>query len=174
MRDPGDARSAFQRASSWAAASAHEDVRGFLAEAQAAELAADFDCTDRQGYLRWAFVLAFRCFIWQMFTVCSSCACDMRRCLVLRWLTGFHCRHLLQSTEYVSALQDTLLRGGDTDTNACIVGGMIGALHGLDAIPADMRTAVLTRSIDSPGNRRPDLLQPTDLLKRVQRLYASS
>jgi ADP-ribosylglycohydrolase len=79
---------------------------------------------------------------------------------------------LLRSTDYVSALQDTLLRGGDTDTNACIVGGMIGALHGLDAIPADMRMAVLNRSADSPGNRRPDFLQPVDLLNRIQRLYA--
>ena len=81
-------------------------------------------------------------------------------------------RHLLRGTAYVPALQDTLLRGGDTDTNACIVGGMIGALHGLESIPADMRAAVLERDTHSPGNARPDFLQPTDLLKRIQHLYA--
>ena len=70
------------------------------------------------------------------------------------------------------ALQDTLLQGGDTDTNACIVGGMIGALHGLDAIPADMRATVLGRKVGSPGNARPGFLQPTDLLNRIRRLYA--
>ena len=33
--------------------------------------------------------------------------------------------------------------GGDTDTNSCIVGGMLGALLGLKAIPKDMRDKVL-------------------------------
>ena len=61
MRSPGDKHSAFQRASAWAAAAANEEMRGFLAEAEAQALPADFDCTDHQGYLRWAFVLAFRC-----------------------------------------------------------------------------------------------------------------
>ena len=91
------------------------------------------------------------------------CDCNMHRC---------GCRHLQQGTAYVAALQDTLSRGGDTDTNACIVGGMIGALHGVDAIPADMRATVLGRHVDSPGNARPDFLQPTDLLIRIQHLYA--
>ena len=61
MRNPRDAQSAFRRAAVWAEASANEEVREFLAEARAADLLAGFDCTDRQGYLRWAFVLAFRC-----------------------------------------------------------------------------------------------------------------
>jgi ADP-ribosyl-[dinitrogen reductase] hydrolase len=32
--------------------------------------------------------------------------------------------------------------GGDTDTNAAIVGGMMGALHGVAAIPEYMRRPV--------------------------------
>lgn len=32
----------------------------------------------------------------------------------------------------------TLCRGGDTDTNAAIVGGLMGALHGASTIPATM------------------------------------
>ena len=72
----------------------------------------------------------------------------------------------------MAALQDTLSRGGDTDTNACIVGGMVGALNGVEAIPADMRATVLGRNVGSPGNARPEFLQPTDLLNRIRRLYA--
>ena len=34
-------------------------------------------------------------------------------------------------------IQKILLRGGDTDTNAAIVGGMIGAIIGLKNLPED-------------------------------------
>ena len=61
MRSPGNKQSAMQRACAWAAAAANEEVRGFLAEAESEALPADFDCIKQQGYLRWAFVLAFRC-----------------------------------------------------------------------------------------------------------------
>ena len=71
----------------------------------------------------------------------------------------------------MDALTDTLLRGGDTDTNACIVGGMSGALHGLHSIPAQLRDVVLARNSTSPGNARPDFLQPVNLLEKVDRLY---
>ena len=53
-------------------------------------------------------------------------------------------RHLKAETPYVEALRETLAGGGDTDTNACIVGGLMGALHGEDGIPQPMRAAVLT------------------------------
>lgn len=32
---------------------------------------------------------------------------------------------------YKKALRETIQLGGDTDTNACIVGGMVGALVGI-------------------------------------------
>lgn len=41
---------------------------------------------------------------------------------------AFH--HLDKRSSLRSALADTLQRGGDTDTNACIVGGLIGAYRG--------------------------------------------
>ena len=31
-----------------------------------------------------------------------------------------------------------LKRGGDTDTNACIVGGLLGAYCGMEGLPLDM------------------------------------
>ena len=36
---------------------------------------------------------------------------------------------------FKKALKETINLGGDTDTNACIVGGMVGALVGLKSIP---------------------------------------
>ena len=36
---------------------------------------------------------------------------------------------------FKKALKETINLGGDTDTNACIVGGMVGALVGLKYIP---------------------------------------
>jgi ADP-ribosylglycohydrolase len=46
--------------------------------------------------------------------------------------------HLKASSSYEDAIQDTLRRGGDTDTNACIVGGLIGACMGIDNISSDL------------------------------------
>jgi ADP-ribosylglycohydrolase len=42
-----------------------------------------------------------------------------------------------------TAITETLLGGGDTDTNACIVGGLIGALHGVSTIPNVMTQELL-------------------------------
>ncbi len=36
-----------------------------------------------------------------------------------------------------------LIEGGDTDTNAAIVGGMIGALVGFKDIPKDMKDTMI-------------------------------
>ncbi len=46
-------------------------------------------------------------------------------------------------SSYEDAIKQTLMKGGDTDTNACIVGGMIGALRGYTAIPEYMKGPVL-------------------------------
>ena len=42
-----------------------------------------------------------------------------------------------KQTSYKDALRDILLRGGDTDTNAAIVGGLLGAADGIDGINKD-------------------------------------
>lgn len=51
--------------------------------------------------------------------------------------------HLQKNSSYEEAILETLTKGGDTDTNAAIVGGMIGALRGADAIPGYMKGPVL-------------------------------
>ena len=45
--------------------------------------------------------------------------------------------YLNKKTTYKDALRDILLRGGDTDTNAAIVGGLLGAADGIDGINKD-------------------------------------
>ena len=47
---------------------------------------------------------------------------------------------------------DTVMRGGDTDTNAAICGALLGAVYGLDAVP--------TRWVDQILNCRPKTGQP--------------
>ena len=38
---------------------------------------------------------------------------------------------------YDKAIFETLMLGGDTDTNACIVGGLIGCLVGYNGLPQE-------------------------------------
>lgn len=54
---------------------------------------------------------------------------------------AFH--HLLRCTPHVQGLRETLSGGGDTDTNACIVGGLLGALWGERGLAGEMRKAVM-------------------------------
>ncbi|RLN98825.1 hypothetical protein BBJ28_00001415 [Nothophytophthora sp. Chile5] len=61
----------------------------------------------------------------------------------VRWAFVLATHFLRRNESYERAIQQTLLKGGDTDTNAAIVGGLIGALHGVDAIPLHMREVVL-------------------------------
>ena len=45
--------------------------------------------------------------------------------------------YLQKNFTYEEALKDILERGGDTDTNAAIMGGLIGAADGIDGINKD-------------------------------------
>lgn len=74
---------------------------------------------------------------------------------------AFH--HLHCQTSFEDALRQVLAGGGDTDTNACIVGGLVGARMGLAAIPAQMSRAVLECDTAN-GRPRPTWLQARDAL----------
>ncbi len=52
---------------------------------------------------------------------------------------------------------DSVMRGGDTDTNAAICGALLGAVHGLEAVPARWTAAILRCRPEAgrPGVRRP-------------------
>ena len=49
-----------------------------------------------------------------------------------------------------NAIRETIAQGGDTDTNACIVGGMIGAYLGIQKLPEDMVSKVLNFDCENP------------------------
>ena len=77
-------------------------------------------------------------------------------------------RHLAAGTSYVDALRETLAGGGDTDTNACIVGGLLGARWGASAVPEAMRAAVLGCDTRRGRNPRPETLHPRAVPARIQ------
>ncbi|HRE91230.1 MAG TPA: ADP-ribosylglycohydrolase family protein [Myxococcota bacterium] len=58
---------------------------------------------------------------------------------------------LLHSEDFEAAVVDTVMQGGDADTNGCIVGALCGAAFGELDIPVQWREAVLTCK-----PRRPD------------------
>ena len=81
---------------------------------------------------------------------------------------------------FVRALRCVNALGGDTDTNACIVCGMLGALLGIKQLPMKMLHKVL--EFDSKkqhvvdgielGHRRPDWTQPLYMHKKVSELLS--
>ncbi len=68
---------------------------------------------------------------------------------------AFH--QLLSAPSFEEALVDTVGRGGDTDTNACITGVLLGAVHGRKAVPWRWQRAVLS---SRPLDGRPDVRRP--------------
>ncbi|MCP5424552.1 MAG: ADP-ribosylglycohydrolase family protein [Gammaproteobacteria bacterium] len=83
-------------------------------------------------------------------------------------------RHLLLGSDYVSALKETLAGGGDTDTNACIVGGLIGAACGVSQIPDEMLQPVLSCDTRQGAYERPDFLSAGQLPALVEALLVQS
>lgn len=68
-------------------------------------------------------------------------------------------RQLRRGASWETAVRETLLGGGDTDTNACIVGGMVGAAGGADAMPVLARGMVLDCDTRA-GRERPEWVHP--------------
>ena len=77
--------------------------------------------------------------------------------------------HLLAESTLDQALRATLAGGGDTDTNACIVGALIGALNGVEAIPHSLIEGVV-QCDTRLGHARPEWLQAGDVLDLATRL----
>ncbi|WP_084397183.1 ADP-ribosylglycohydrolase family protein [Hydrogenophaga pseudoflava] len=72
---------------------------------------------------------------------------------------AFH--HLLYAQSFEDGLRTILSEGGDTDTNACIVAGLLGARFGYSEIPRRMTAAVEACDV-SLGRVRPRWLRTTD------------
>jgi ADP-ribosyl-[dinitrogen reductase] hydrolase len=61
---------------------------------------------------------------------------------------------LHHSTNYREAIIDVVNRGGDSDTNGAIAGGLLGAYYGLDGIPPEWVDKVMTACQDPRLNKR--------------------
>ena len=90
-----------------------------------------------------------------------------------------HSSEIVESKVNYNYYSDTIRKicreGGDIACNASIVGGMIGALVGLKAIPPDMRYKVIdfdcTKTEEKGGRERPDFLSThKHFLKNIQEL----
>ncbi len=85
---------------------------------------------------------------------------------------------LHREVDFEEGVVDTVSRGGDTDTNGCIAGALLGAVHGLSAVPAQWVDRVRTCRPQEglPGVRRPRPLVfwPCDALVMAERLRALS
>lgn len=83
---------------------------------------------------------------------------------------------LLRAESLEEALVDTVMQGGDTDTNAAICGALLGAVYGLEAIPGQWKEAVLTCRPEAGkqgvGQPRPVELWPVDALEVARDLLA--
>lgn len=81
--------------------------------------------------------------------------------------------YLYRATHFQKAILETLVRGGDTDTNACIVGGLLGALHGMDKIPKSALDKVLACDTRH-GQQRPSIYTIEPVLGHLKKLSQHS
>ena len=85
---------------------------------------------------------------------------------------------LLHAANLEEGVVDTVMRGGDTDTNAAICGALLGAVHGRNAVPAQWTDVLLScrPATGRPGVRqpRPEVLWPVDALQLAARLVGVS
>ncbi len=81
---------------------------------------------------------------------------------------------LLHAPSLEEGVIDSVMRGGDTDTNAAICGALLGAVHGLKAIPERWVKTILNcrpKDGDTAVHRpRPKCFWPVDALELAGRL----
>lgn len=81
---------------------------------------------------------------------------------------------LLHAENLEEAVVDTVMRGGDTDTNGAICGALLGAVHGLEAIPGQWKEAILTcrpqKGLPRVHHPRPQIYWPDDVLGLAEKL----
>lgn len=83
---------------------------------------------------------------------------------------------LVHASTLEEGLVDTVMRGGDTDTNAAIAGALLGAVHGRNAIPAQWIDKLLTCRPEAGRanvrHPRPSCFWPADALHLARCLVA--
>ena len=66
--------------------------------------------------------------------------------LKIAFMWAFH--YLKNDFTYEAAIRDILMKGGDTDTNAAIVGGLLGARDSINGIKQEWIEKVLSFTPD--------------------------
>ena len=81
---------------------------------------------------------------------------------------------LLNAPSFEEGVVDTVMRGGDTDTNAAIAGALLGAAYGRHAVPSQWATTILRcrPMAGEPRVRRPrpECFWPVDALELARGL----
>jgi len=77
--------------------------------------------------------------------------------------------YLSRESRFEDVIYRTLLEGGDTDTNACIVGGLMGAYWGLGSLPNYSLSAVLKCETEK-GQKRHDVFTAKPVAKNLKKL----
>ncbi len=83
---------------------------------------------------------------------------------------------LLHAPSLEEGVVDTVMRGGDTDTNACVCGALLGAVYGKDAVPEQWIKCLLNCRPESYNPRvyhpRPECFWPVDAMDLAEGLVA--
>lgn len=83
---------------------------------------------------------------------------------------------MLHTPNLEEGVVDTIMRGGDTDTNAAICGALLGALYGRDSVPERWTDAILNCRPESGDPRvkrpRPKVFWPVDALELAEQLLS--
>lgn len=81
---------------------------------------------------------------------------------------------ILHADTLEEGIVDTIMQGGDTDTNAAIAGALLGAVHGYSAFPRQWRQMVLScrplSGISGICQPRPHSFWPVDIPDLAERL----
>ena len=81
---------------------------------------------------------------------------------------------MLHAPSFEEGVVDTVMQGGDTDTNAAIAGALLGAIYGEEAVPAQWRDSILNCRPEAgrPGvhEPRPAEYWPVDTLELADAL----
>jgi ADP-ribosyl-[dinitrogen reductase] hydrolase len=83
----------------------------------------------------------------------------------------------LYASSFADGVVDTVMQGGDTDTNAAIAGALLGAIHEADAVPYQWRAALLAcrpaQGAPEVHRPRPEMYWPVDALDLAAQLLAA-
>ncbi len=91
-------------------------------------------------------------------------------------LVAFHNAlwQLLHAKNLEEGVVQSVMGGGDTDTNAAICGALLGAVYGRDAIPSQWLESILScrpeRGLKNVYQPRPEIYWPMDALELAEKL----